>query len=48
MKGFLRTKTAAVLLYVFCTLLWGTALPLITLGYSAFGVGAGHVGTMLL
>ena len=48
MKGFLRTKTAAVLLSVFCTLLWGTAFPFIKLGYSAFGVADGDVGAMLL
>ena len=48
MKGFLRTKSAAVLLSVFCTLLWGTAFPFIKLGYSAFGVVDGDVGAMLL
>ena len=48
MKGFLRTKSAAVLLSVFCTLLWGTAFPFIKLGYSAFGVADGDVGAMLL
>ena len=48
MKVFLRTKTAAVLLSVFCTLLWGTAFPFIKLGYSAFGVADGDVGSMLL
>ena len=48
MKGFLRTKTAAVLLSVLCTLLWGTAFPFIKLGYAAFEVADGDVGAMLL
>ena len=48
MKGFLRTKTAAVLLSLLCTLLWGTAFPFIKLGYSEFGVADGDVGAMLL
>ena len=48
MKGFLRTKTAAVLLSVLCTLLWGTAFPFIKLGYAAFEVADGDAGAMLL
>ena len=48
MKGFLRTKTAAVVLSLLCTLLWGTAFPFIKLGYSEFGVADGDVGAMLL
>ena len=41
-------KTAACAAAVFCTLLWGTAFPFIKLGYSAFSVESGDIGSMLL
>ena len=41
-------KTAACAAAVFCTLLWGTAFPFIKLGYSAFSVESGNIGSMLL
>ena len=41
-------KTAACAAAVFCTLLWGTAFPVIKLGYSAFSVESGDIGSTLL
>ena len=41
-------KTAACAAAVFCTLLWGTAFPFIKLGYSAFSVESGDIGSTLL
>ena len=41
-------KTAACAAAVFCTLIWGTAFPFIKLGYSAFSVESGDIGSMLL
>ena len=44
--SFIKNRTAAVILAVFCTLLWGTAFPFIKLGYASFGVES--VGDKLL
>lgn len=48
MTGLIQRKSFACLAAVFCTLLWGTAFPLIKLGYRVFGVAEGDVGSMLL
>ena len=41
-------KITACAAAVFCTLIWGTAFPFIKLGYSAFSVESGNIGSMLL
>ena len=41
-------KITACAAAVFCTLIWGTAFPFIKLGYSAFSVESGDIGSMLL
>ncbi len=48
MGGLLKKRGFACLAAVFCTLLWGTAFPFIKLGYSAFELAEGEVGSMLL
>ena len=48
MNGILKKPAAACLGAVFCTLLWGTAFPFIKLGYRAFAISEGDVGSMLL
>ncbi|MEE0957885.1 MAG: DMT family transporter [Ruminococcus sp.] len=48
MNRLLQKKSVACLGAVFCTLLWGTAFPFIKLGYQAFGIAEGDVGSMLL
>ncbi len=50
MKKALSIKTPfiSVVLAVFCTLLWGTAFPFIKLGYSAFEIAEGDIGSKLL
>lgn len=47
-SSFLQNKIVACALAILCTLLWGTAFPLIKLGYRAFAVAEGDVGSMLL
>lgn len=44
----LKKKTIACAAAVLCTMLWGTAFPLIKLGYRAFGVQEGNLGASLL
>ena len=41
-------KITACAAAVFCTLIWGTAFPFIKLGYSAFSVESGDIGSTLL
>lgn len=41
-------KITACAAAVFCTVLWGTAFPFIKLGYRAFSVESGDIGSMLL
>lgn len=45
---FLKNKTSAVAVAIFCTLLWGTAFPFIKLGYSAFEIAENDIGAKLL
>lgn len=44
----LKNRVFACWAAVFCTLLWGTAFPMIKLGYREFGVSEGDLGTKLL
>lgn len=45
---FLKTKTGAVMGALICTLLWGTAFPVIKLSYNHLGVVSGDVGSQVL
>lgn len=48
MNALWHRRSFACIAAVFCTLLWGTAFPFIKLGYQAFGIAEGDVGSMLL
>lgn len=47
-KALLDNRIFAVILAVFCTLLWGTAFPFIKLGYSSFAIADNDIGAKLL
>lgn len=44
----LQNRKIAVSTAIFCTMMWGTAFPLIKLGYLRFGVEQGDIGTKLV
>lgn len=45
---FLKTRAGAVLGALVCTLLWGTAFPVIKLSYAHLGVRSGDTGSQVL
>lgn len=45
---FLRTKSGAVVGALVCTLLWGTAFPVIKVSYNHLAVSSGDVGSQVL
>lgn len=47
-NSILKNPVFACAAAVFCTLLWGTAFPFIKLGYSAFAISDGDIGTKIL
>ena len=47
-EKLLKNRIFAYAAAVFCTLLWGTAFPLIKLGYAEFEVANGDIGTKLV
>ena len=47
-EKLLKNRIFAYVAAVFCTLLWGTAFPLIKLGYAEFEVANGDIGTKLV
>lgn len=48
MKNLFESKISAVFAAIFCTLLWGTAFPFIKVGYEAFNISQGDIGSKLL
>lgn len=44
----IKNYKTAVVLAVFCTLLWGTAFPFIKLGYAQLGIAESDIGSKLL
>ena len=47
-SSVLQKPVFAVLAAIFCTLLWGTAFPFIKLGYAAFAIDEGDIGSKLV
>lgn len=47
-KGFLGTKLGAVVGALICTMLWGTAFPVIKLSYSRLGIDSADTGSQVL
>lgn len=47
-KDFLRTRLGAVVGALLCTMLWGTAFPVIKLSYSRLGIESADTGSQVL